>query len=149
MSALSATIFFAHFSMSTYPSVLLSPVHGLHIVCMFDNWTDNKYFNCITFFTALAPLPDFRIWLRYKRSPADLLQRLSGTVRCLTVHDRTSADVTIYSSQSAPVRYATTQDHILKNSLPPGRLSSSSVMCKSLKSYDISFIYEHFKYAVY
>jgi len=34
----------------------------------------------------------------------------------------------------------TTQKKILKNRPVPGRLSNSPVMCKSLKSYDVSFI---------
>jgi len=49
--------------------------------------------------------------------PVDLLQRRPGTVR-----------------------YVTTQKKILKNRSVPGRLSNSPVMCKSLKSYDVSFI---------
>jgi len=40
----------------------------------------------------------------------------------------------------APVRYVTTQEKILKNCLVPGRLLNSPVMCKSVKSYDVSFI---------
>jgi len=43
----------------------------------------------------------------------------------------------------APVRYVTTQEKILKNSPVPGRLSNSSLMCKSVKSYDVSFICDH------
>ena len=43
----------------------------------------------------------------------------------------------------APVRYVTTQEKILKNSPVPGRLSNSPVMCKSVKSYDVSFICDH------
>jgi len=38
------------------------------------------------------------------------------------------------------VRFMTTQNKILKNRPVPGRLSNSPVMCKSLKSYDVSFI---------
>jgi len=53
---------------------------------------------------------------------------------------RASADVFIYRRRPAPVRYVTTQKKILKNRPVPGRLSYSPVMCKSLKSYDVSFI---------
>jgi len=53
---------------------------------------------------------------------------------------RASADVFIYRRRPAPVRYVTTQKKILKNRPVPGRLSNSPVMCKSLKSYDVSFI---------
>jgi len=42
-----------------------------------------------------------------------------------------------------PVRYVTTQEKILKNRPVPGRLSNSPVMCKSMKSYDVSFICDH------
>jgi len=41
------------------------------------------------------------------------------------------------------VRYVTTQKKILINRPVPGRLSNSTVMCKSLKSYDVSFICDH------
>jgi len=41
------------------------------------------------------------------------------------------------------VRYVTTKEKILKNRPVPGRLSNSPVMCKSLKSYDVSFICDH------
>ena len=37
----------------------------------------------------------------------------------------------------------TTQEKILKNRPVPGRLSNSPVMCKSVKSYDVSFICDH------
>ena len=37
----------------------------------------------------------------------------------------------------------TTQYKFLKNRPVPGRLSKSPVMCKSLKSYDVSFICDH------
>jgi len=43
----------------------------------------------------------------------------------------------------APVRYVTTQEKILKNRPVPGRLSNSPVMCKPVKSYDVSFICDH------
>jgi len=43
----------------------------------------------------------------------------------------------------APVRYVTTQEKILKNRPVLGRLSNSPVMCKSVKSYDVSFICDH------
>jgi len=43
----------------------------------------------------------------------------------------------------APVRYVTTQEKILKNRPVPGRLSNSPVICKSVKSYDVSFICDH------
>jgi len=43
----------------------------------------------------------------------------------------------------APVRYVTTQEKILKNRPVPGRLSNSPVMCKSVKSYNVSFICGH------
>jgi len=39
--------------------------------------------------------------------------------------------------------YVTTQYKILKNRPVPGRLSNSPVMCKSLKSCDVSFICDH------
>jgi len=74
------------------------------------------------------------------RSPADLLQRRPGTVRHLTVPGRSSADVSIYRRRPVPVRYVTTQEKIRP---VPGRLSNSPVMCKSLKSYDFSFICDH------
>ena len=77
------------------------------------------------------------------RCPADLLQRRPGSVRHRTVPGRTSADVFIYRRRPAPVRYVTTQEKILKNRPAPGRLSNSPVMCKSLKSYDVSFICDH------
>jgi len=63
--------------------------------------------------------------------------------RTLSVPGRTSADVIIYRRRPAPVRYVTTQEKILKNRPVPGRLSNSPVMCKSLKSYDVSFICDH------
>jgi len=53
---------------------------------------------------------------------------------------RASADVFIYRRRSAPVRYVITQKKLLKNRPVPERLSNSPVMCKSLKSYDVSFI---------
>jgi len=40
-------------------------------------------------------------------------------------------------------RYVTTQEKILKNRSVPRRLSNSPVMCKLLKSYDVSFICDH------
>ena len=43
----------------------------------------------------------------------------------------------------ASVRYVTTQEKILKNRPVPGWLSNSPVMCKSVKSYDVSFICDH------
>jgi len=43
----------------------------------------------------------------------------------------------------APVRFVTTQEKILKNRPVPGRLLNSPVMCKSVKSYDVSFICDH------
>jgi len=76
----------------------------------------------------------------HRRCPADLLQRRPGTVRQRTVTGRASADVFIYRRRPANVRYVTTQEKILKNRPVPGRLSNSPVMCKSLKSYDVSFI---------
>jgi len=54
-----------------------------------------------------------------------------------------TADVFIYRRRPAPVRYVTTQEKILKNRPVPGRLSSSPVMCKSLKSFDVIFICDH------
>jgi len=57
-----------------------------------------------------------------------------------TVPDRASADVFIYRRRPAPIRYVTTQEKILKNRPVPGRLSKSPVMCKSVKSYNVSFI---------
>jgi len=77
------------------------------------------------------------------RCPADLLQRRPGTVRHRTVPVRASADVIIYRRQPAPIRYVTTQEKNLKNRPVPGRLSDLPVMCKSLKSYDVSFICDH------
>jgi len=77
------------------------------------------------------------------RCPIDLLQRRPGTVRNRMVPGRGSADVFIYRRRSAPVRYVTTQEKNLKNRPVPGRLSNSPVMCKSLKSYDVSFICDH------
>jgi len=56
------------------------------------------------------------------------------------VPGQASADVFIYRRRPAPVRYVTTQKKILKNRPVPGRLSNLPVMCKSLKSYDVSFI---------
>jgi len=43
----------------------------------------------------------------------------------------------------ALVRYVTTHEKILENRPVPGRLSNSPVMCKSVKSYDVSFICDH------
>ena len=37
----------------------------------------------------------------------------------------------------------TTQEKILKNRPALGQLSNSPVMCKSVKSYDVSFICDH------
>jgi len=51
-----------------------------------------------------------------------------------------SADVIIYRRRPATVRYVITQKKTLKNRAVPRRLSNSPVMCKSLKSYDVSFI---------
>ena len=53
---------------------------------------------------------------------------------------RAPYDVFICRRRPAPVRYVTTQKKILKNRPVPGRLSNSPMMCKSLKSYDVSFI---------
>jgi len=75
--------------------------------------------------------------------PANLLQHRQGTVQYFTLPCRTSADVIIYRSRSAPVGYVTTQKKILKNHLVLGLLSNLQVMCKSLKSYDVSFIGDH------
>jgi len=55
----------------------------------------------------------------------------------------TVADVFIYRRRPAPERYVATQKKILKNRPVPGRLLNSPVMCKSLKSYDVSFICDH------
>ena len=52
---------------------------------------------------------------------------------------RASSDVIIYRRRPALVRYVTTQEKILKNRPMPGRLSISTVICKSLKSYGVSF----------
>jgi len=49
----------------------------------------------------------------------------------------------IYIRRPAPVRYVTRQEKILKNRPVPGRLSNSPVICKSLKSYYVSFICDH------
>jgi len=46
-------------------------------------------------------------------------------------------------SYTPPVQYVTTQEKFLKNRPVPGRLSNSPVMCKSLKSYVVSFICDH------
>ena len=54
-----------------------------------------------------------------------------------------SADDIIYRRRPPPVRYVTTQKKFLKNRPMPGRLSNSPVMCKSLKSYVVSFICDH------
>ena len=54
------------------------------------------------------------------------------------VPGRASADVIKYRRRPAPVRYVTTQEKILKNSPVPRRLTNSPVMCKSLKSYEVS-----------
>jgi len=59
------------------------------------------------------------------------------------VTGRAPADVFIYRRRTAPVRYVTTQEKILKNSPVPGRLSNWPVISTSLKSYDISFICDH------
>ena len=61
----------------------------------------------------------------------------------LTVPVRASSDVFIYRRRPAPVRYVTTQMKISKNRPVPGRLSNSPMMCKSVKSYDVSFICDH------
>ena len=57
-----------------------------------------------------------------------------------TSYASASADVFIYRRRPALVRYVTTQKKILNHRPVPGRLSNSPVMCKSLKSYDVSFI---------
>jgi len=54
-----------------------------------------------------------------------------------------SADVFIYRRRPAPVRYVTTLEKILKNCPVSGRLSNSPLMCKSIKSYDVSLICDH------
>jgi len=51
---------------------------------------------------------------------------------------RSSAGVIIYRWRPAPVRYVTTQGKLLKNCPVPGQLSKSPLMCKSLRSYDVS-----------
>jgi len=71
--------------------------------------------------------------------PADLLQ----SRRCRTVPGRAPADVFIYRRRTAPVRYVTTQEKILKNRPLPGRLSNSPVICTSLKSYGVILICDH------
>ena len=53
---------------------------------------------------------------------------------------RAPADDFMYRRRTAPVRYVTTPEKILKNRPVPGRLLNSPVMCTSLKSYDVSFI---------
>ena len=60
-----------------------------------------------------------------------------------TVPGRSSTGVIINRRRPASVRNDTTQGKILKNRPVPGRLSYSPVMCKSLKSYDVSFICNH------
>jgi len=60
-----------------------------------------------------------------------------------TVPGRASADDIIYRCRPPPVQYVTTQEKFLKNRPMPGRLSNSPVMCKSLKSYVVSFICDH------
>jgi len=57
-----------------------------------------------------------------------------------TVPGRASADDIIYRRRPTPVRYVTTQEKLLKKRPVPGRLSNSSVICKSLKSYVVNFI---------
>jgi len=56
---------------------------------------------------------------------------------------RASADDIIYRRRPPPVRYLTTQEKFLINRQVPGPLSNSPVMCKSLKSYVVSFICDH------
>jgi len=56
---------------------------------------------------------------------------------------RAFADVCIYRRWPAPVRYVITQEKILKNRPVHKGLSNSPVMCKSLKSYDVSFMFDH------
>ena len=58
-----------------------------------------------------------------------------GTVRAL-------ADVCIYRRWPAPVRYMITQEKILQNRPVHKGLSNSPVMCNSLKSYDVSFMFD-------
>jgi len=54
------------------------------------------------------------------RYPTDLLQRRQGTVRCRTVPGWAPADVFIFRRRTAPVRYVTTQEKILKIVRCPG-----------------------------
>jgi len=54
-----------------------------------------------------------------------------------------SADDIIYRRRPPPVRYVTSQEKFLKNRPVPGRLSTSLVICKSLKSYVVNFFCDH------
>ena len=57
-----------------------------------------------------------------------------------TVPGKASAEDIIYRRRPPPVRYETTQEKSLKNRPVPERLSNLPVMCKSLKSYIVSFL---------
>jgi len=68
---------------------------------------------------------------------------LSGVLFVRNPPGRASAGDIIYRRRPPPVRYVTTQEKFLKNRPMPGRLSNLPVMCKSLKSYVVSFICDH------
>ena len=73
------------------------------------------------------------------RAPCGLRLISYNAVRCPAGHRPMSH----IRRRPAPVRYVTTQEKILKNRQVPRRLSNSPVMCKSVKSYDVSFICDH------
>jgi len=65
-----------------------------------------------------------------------------------TIHGHRTASISpkivqLHGVRTAPVRYVTTQEKILKNRPVPERLSHSPVICKSLKSYGVSFMCDH------
>jgi len=74
------------------------------------------------------------------RCQGDLLQRRPGTVQHRTVPGRASADVFLYRRAGAHPICDHARENSYKNRPLPGRLSNLPVMCKSLKSYEVSFL---------
>ena len=98
-----------------------------------------SYFNKL-FFGGMMANFDIHIFIIARENSCKIARAPYGVRLISYIAGRAPADVFIYRRRSAPVRYVTTQKKILKNRPVPGRLSNSPVMCKSLKSYDVSFI---------
>jgi len=108
-----------------------SQLQSIFIVksCFFGEMTANFHINEFT----IAPENSRKIG----RAPCGVRLISYNAVRCPAWH---RPMLFIYIRRPAPVRYVITQEKFLNNRPVPGQLSNSPVMCKSLKSYDVSFI---------